>query len=82
MIEKVKGKVFPAFAMMAYRGSGVTFPLILNIGAKWRQVVSFMLWLFYLLGKSLQYLLYWRMGWPHSWFGQFGEEEDLSCARI
>jgi hypothetical protein len=23
-----------------------------------------------------------RMGGPHSWFGQFGEEEDISCARI
>jgi len=63
--------------MKAYRGSGVIFPLILNIIAKWRQVVSFMPWLFYLLGKKLQYLLHWRMGGLHSWPGQFGEEEDL-----
>jgi hypothetical protein len=34
-------------------------------------------WLFYLLGKNLHYFLHWRMGGPHSWFGQFGEEEDL-----
>jgi hypothetical protein len=66
LIEKVKGKVLSALAMKAYRGSGVIFPLILNIGAKWRRVVSFILWLFYLLGKNLQYLLHWRMGGPHS----------------
>lgn len=82
LIEKVKGKVLPAFAMKAHRGSVVIFPLIPNIGAKWRQVVSFMLWLFFLLGRNLQYLLRRRMGGPHSWFGQFGEEEDISCARI
>jgi hypothetical protein len=52
--------------MKAYRGSGVTFELILNITAKWRQVVSFMPWLFYLLGRNLQYVLLWRMGGPHS----------------
>jgi len=63
--------------MKACRGSGVIFPLILNIDAEWRQVVSFMPWLFYLLVKNLQYLLHWRMGGPHSWFGQFGEEEDI-----
>jgi len=59
------------------RGSGVIFPLILNIGAEWRQVVSFMPWLFCLLIKNLQYLLHWRMGGPHSSFGQVEEEEDL-----
>ena len=64
--------------MKAHRGSGVTFPLILNLGAKWRQVLSFMPWLFYSQRKSLQYLLHWRLSGPQSWSGRFGEEEDLA----
>lgn len=51
-IEKANGKVLPALAMKAYRGSGVIFPLILYIGAMWRQVVSFMPWLFLPPGKE------------------------------
>jgi hypothetical protein len=30
--DVVKGKIAPALAMKAYRGSGVTSPFILNLG--------------------------------------------------
>lgn len=40
-IKMVKGKVFPFYAMVAYRGSGDISPLILKLGTRWRWVVNF-----------------------------------------
>jgi hypothetical protein len=39
--------------MKAYWGSGVIAPRILDLGIRWRCVVSFTLWPLYLQGKSI-----------------------------
>jgi hypothetical protein len=39
-LGKVKGKVFPTDAMMAYRGSGGIIPLVHTLGIRWRRVRS------------------------------------------
>jgi len=46
---------------------------ILNLGTRWRWVVSFMLWPLYLQGRSLQYSLERSLGGPHSWSRHGGE---------
>ena len=38
--DKIKGKVFPVFAMKAYGASGVTAPPILNHGTRGTSVVN------------------------------------------
>jgi hypothetical protein len=50
---------------------------ILNIGTRWRGVVSFMPLLLYLKGMSLHYPLDRRLGGPQSQSGCCGEEKNL-----
>jgi hypothetical protein len=63
--------------MKTYWGSGGIVPCILNLGARWRQVVSFMHSLIYFWEKSLQYLLDRGLGAPQSWSGHIGEEKNI-----
>jgi hypothetical protein len=41
-VTEIKGKVFPVHATKAYTGSRSTAPCILNLEARWRQVVNIM----------------------------------------
>jgi hypothetical protein len=77
---KVKVKLSPCLtkhhAMKTYWGSGSIVPLILDLGTRWRQVVSFMPRLPYPQGKSPWYLLDSRLGGPQSRSGHGGEEKN------
>jgi len=69
--------------MKAYRGSGVIFPLILYVGAMWRQVVSFMPWLFLPPGKEPAVLGALEDGWaPHLVWTIWRRGRSLSSAKI
>jgi hypothetical protein len=54
---KVKGKVVPVLlakhhAMKVYCGSGDIAPCILDLGTRWKWLISFMHWPLYPQGKS------------------------------
>ena len=36
-----KGEIFPVHSMKAYKGNGGRYPLVLNLGTRWRCVVNF-----------------------------------------
>jgi hypothetical protein len=55
---------------------------ILDLGTRWRRVVSFKPLLFYPQGKSPQYPLDGRLGGPQSLPGRYGEEKNLTLPRI
>jgi hypothetical protein len=84
-----EGNVVPALfltkyhAMQAYQGSGGIVPHILDLGTRWRSVVSFMPWPLYLQRKSPWYPLR-RLGGPQSHSGHTGEEKILiwDCTTI
>jgi hypothetical protein len=63
-------------AMKAYSGSGGTAPHILDLGTRWRWVVSFMPWLLYSQGKCPWYPLDRRLGGPQSHSGHSGREKN------
>jgi hypothetical protein len=58
-------------------GEWITSPLILNLCARWKWVVSFTPRTLYLWGKSLRYLLSTRQGGPQRRSGRFEEEKNL-----
>jgi hypothetical protein len=78
---KVKGKVVRALltkhhAMKAYWGSGGITPRILDLGTRWRRVVSFMPLPLYLQGKSPWYPLERRLDGPQNRSGRGVEEKN------
>jgi hypothetical protein len=79
---KVKGKVVPVLflneqqAIKAYCGSGGIAPRILDLGTRWRWVVSFTPRPPYPQGKSLWYLLARRLAGSQRWSGRGGEEKN------
>jgi hypothetical protein len=56
--------------------SGVIAPLILDLGSRWRWVVSFTTWPLYPQGKRPWYPLDRRLGGPQSRSGRSGEEKN------
>jgi hypothetical protein len=62
--------------MKTYWGSRGIAPRILDIGTRWRWVVSFTPWPLYPQGKSLLYPLDRRLGEPQSRSGRGGEEKN------
>jgi hypothetical protein len=67
--------------MKTYWGSGGTAPRILDLGTRWRWVVSFTLRPLCPQGKSHWYLLDRRLGGPQSFFGCGGEEKNSQPRR-
>jgi hypothetical protein len=59
-------------------GSGGIAPLILNLGTRWRWVISFTSRLLYLHTKSPRYPLLKRLRGPHSWSVSGSEEKKKS----
>jgi hypothetical protein len=66
--------------MKTYCGSGSTAPRILDLGTRWRWVVSFTHRSLYLQGKSPWYPLDRRLGGPQSRSGRGGEEKNSQCS--
>jgi hypothetical protein len=62
--------------MKAYWVSGGIDPHILDLGTRWKQVVSFKPWLLYSQGESPWYQLDRRLGGPQSRSGHGGEEKN------
>jgi hypothetical protein len=62
--------------MKAYWGSGCIAPRNLDLGTRWRWVVSFTTQPLYLQGKSPWYPFDRRLGGPQSRSGRGGEEES------
>jgi hypothetical protein len=62
--------------MKAYWGSGTMAPCVLDIGTRWRWVVSFTPRPIRPQGKSPWYPLDRRLGGPHSRSGRGGEEKN------
>jgi hypothetical protein len=62
--------------MEEYWGSGGMAERILDLGTKWRWVVSFTPWPLYPQGKSSWYPFYRRLGGPQSRSGRGGEEKN------
>jgi hypothetical protein len=62
--------------MKAYWGSGGITPRILDLGTRWRWVVSFTPQLIYPQGKSPWYPLDRRLGGPQNRSGRAGEEKN------
>ena len=69
-------KLFPVHVMKTYGGNRGIALLILNLGPRWRWVVSFTPRPVYPLGK-LPYELNMGSVGSQSWFGHFGEEHTL-----
>jgi hypothetical protein len=63
-------------AMVTYLGSGGIAPRILNLGIRWRRVVSFIPRPLYPQGKISRYPLDRRLGGPQSRSGHGGEETN------
>jgi hypothetical protein len=80
--RKSKGKVVPVLfltdhhVMKAYWVSGCIAPRILDLGTRWRWVVSFTTRPLYSQGKSRWYPLYRRLGGTQSRSGSGGEEKN------
>jgi hypothetical protein len=74
-LKQVRCKFLPAHAMKAYRGNRGITPLILNLGAKFRWMVTPSRPGSFTPGKEPSYPLC----WPQSQFGWFGDEQNLSC---
>jgi hypothetical protein len=62
--------------MKAYWGIGSRVTRILDLGTRWRWVVSFMPQPLYPQGKNLWYTSYKRLGGPQSRSGRGGEEKN------
>jgi hypothetical protein len=63
-------------AMKTCWESGGIVPHILDLGTRWRWVVSFMPWPLYPQGKSTWYPLDRRLGGPQSHFGHGAQEKN------
>jgi len=63
-------------AMKMYWGSGGIVPGILDLGTRWRWVVSFMPWPLYTQGKSPWYHLDRRLAGHQNCSGHSGEEKN------
>jgi hypothetical protein len=74
---KGKGSVVCVDIIKAFGGSGGIVWLTINVGIRWRSVVSLMPWSLYPYGKSLHYPLNRRLGRPVSQSGCFGEDKNL-----
>jgi hypothetical protein len=67
-----RGEISPVHTMKAYKWSkGVTSP-ILNLCARWRQMVPSTPWLFHAREGTLVFND-WQVGWPQHWSGHFVE---------
>jgi hypothetical protein len=66
--------------MKAYWGSGGITPRILDLGTRWRWVVSFTARLLYPQGKSPWYLLDRKLGGPHRIFRRGDQEKNSALA--
>jgi hypothetical protein len=55
----------------------VTAPCILDLGTRWKWVVSFMPWLLYSEAKIQQYTMDRRLGGLQSWYGHGSEEKKF-----
>jgi hypothetical protein len=80
-LVKGKGKFVPVLltehhAIKAYWGNGGISPRILDLGTRWRWVVSFTQRPLYTQGKSPWYPLDRRMGGPQSRSGRRGVEKN------
>ena len=74
---QLKGEVVPVHATKAGNGSRLTAPLILNLSARWRQVVNFTPRPHYSPGNNHgTYRTEGCVG-PKSWSGRSGEEKSL-----
>jgi len=62
--------------MKAYKWSGSIAPLILNLNARWRWMVSLMPWLLYGPEKSAWCPWYRRLSGPQKWFESFGKGKN------
>jgi hypothetical protein len=62
--------------MKAYWESGCTVPHILDLGTRWRWVVSFTPWSLYPQGRNLRYPLDRRLGEPQSQCGHTVEGKN------
>jgi len=62
--------------MKTYWGSGGIAPRILNLGTRWRWVISLMILSLYPQGDNPQNPLDRRLGGPQWWSGQGGEEKN------
>jgi hypothetical protein len=62
--------------MKAYRVNGGIAPRILDLGTRWRSVLSFTPRLFYPQGKIPWYPLDRRLGGLQGWSGRGGEEKN------
>jgi hypothetical protein len=81
--DEVKGKevklslcLTKHHTMKMYWGSGGIAPRILDLGTRWRWVVSFTARPLYFRGKSPWYPLNWTLGGPQSRFGRGGGEKN------
>jgi hypothetical protein len=63
--------------MKAYKGSGGTAPLILNLGARLRWAASFTPWPLHLWKRTPQHPLNRRLVGPQGWSEYFGEDKTL-----
>jgi hypothetical protein len=63
--------------MEAYWGSGDIAPHILDLGTRWKRVVSFTSRPLYPQGKNPWYPLYRRLGGPQSRSGRGGKEKNF-----
>jgi hypothetical protein len=63
-------------SMKTYSGSGGIASRILDLGTRWRLVVSFTSRPLYTKGKSTRYPLDRRLGGPQSRSGRGGEEKN------
>jgi hypothetical protein len=77
---KVKGKVLPVLSQAPRHedvlGIGGIAPRILDLGIRWRLVVSFTSRPLYPRGKSPWYPLNWRLGGPQSRSKHGGEDKN------
>jgi len=67
------------YAMNTYPGSGGITPRVLNLGARWRLVVSFTSRPLHPLGKNARYPFDWRLGGPQSRCGR-GVEKKIPAS--
>jgi hypothetical protein len=58
-------------------GDGGKVACTLNLGTRWRCMVSLTFWSLYSWGKSCWYLLNGRVGWSKSQSGHFGEQKNF-----
>jgi hypothetical protein len=83
--KKIQAKLYLRLtkhhSMKTYWGSGGIAPHILNLGIRWRSVISSMPRPLYIWGRSFLYPLDRGLGGPQSRSGRGGEEEISNPCR-